>query len=84
LVGAGLGVCIAPACVARLAPPEVVCLPLPDEHLTSDVGLMCRVGEQRPLVEGFARVALGTALAYGDAPWEHVEYGERKGGLKSD
>ncbi len=28
LIGAGLGVSVAPACVARVASPEVVCLPL--------------------------------------------------------
>ena len=50
LVGAGLGVSVAPACVRRIATEEVVCVPLREVTLTSVVDLAWRAGDQRPIV----------------------------------
>src|SRR5450432_995237 len=41
LIGAGLGVSIAPACVERIASPEVVCLPLRGAKVFSSLELAC-------------------------------------------
>ena len=60
LVGAGLGVSVAPACVRRLNSPEVVCLSLRGSKAVSNIELACHTGEQRPTVERFARIAMGT------------------------
>jgi DNA-binding transcriptional LysR family regulator len=60
LIGAGLGVTIAPACVRRIALPEVVCLPLRDAKITSDIELACLKGESRPIVARFRQIALAT------------------------
>lgn len=57
LVGAGLGVSVAPACVRRIASPEVVCLPLRSAKLVSSIELARIKGDVRPIVEHFARVA---------------------------
>jgi DNA-binding transcriptional LysR family regulator len=57
LISAGFGVSVAPACVRRIASPEVVCLPLRGVKAVSNIELACLVGESRPIVEGFARIA---------------------------
>lgn len=59
LIGAGLGVSIAPACVARIASPEVVCLPLRGAKIVSTIELACVVGDSRPIVKRFAQIATG-------------------------
>jgi DNA-binding transcriptional LysR family regulator len=56
LVGAGLGVTIAPECVRRIASPEVVCLPLRETTVVSNMELAWLVGESRPIVERFAQI----------------------------
>lgn len=58
LIGAGLGVSIAPACMRRIALPEVVCLPLRDAKVTSNIELACLKGETRPIVAQFRQIAL--------------------------
>ncbi len=58
LIGAGLGVSIAPECVRRIASPEVVCLPLAGSKIRSDIELAYPAGELRPIVERFARIAM--------------------------
>lgn len=57
LVGAGLGVSVAPACVRRLASPEVVFIPLKNAKVRSDVEIACTREERRPIVENFIRTA---------------------------
>ena len=62
LVGAGLGVSVAPACVQRIASPEVVCLPLRGAKVESDIELARVLGDSRPIVEHFAQIAMKTRL----------------------
>jgi DNA-binding transcriptional LysR family regulator len=57
LVGAGLGVTIAPACVKQIAAPNVVCLSLRGATVESDIELAYRTGEDRAIVEAIATVA---------------------------
>ena len=57
LVGAGLGVSVAPACVGTTAPSEVVCLPLRGTKIVSVIELATAAGDARPNVEGFVRLA---------------------------
>ncbi|WP_035957870.1 LysR substrate-binding domain-containing protein [Bryobacter aggregatus] len=57
LVGAELGVTIAPACVAAIAGPEVICLPLRGANVTSDIELALRSTEDRAIVHSFAAIA---------------------------
>lgn len=61
LVGAGLGVSIGPACVERIATPEVVCRRLRTpgrvRAVRSEIELAWRAGENRPIVETFCRMA---------------------------
>ncbi|HUB30668.1 MAG TPA: LysR substrate-binding domain-containing protein [Terracidiphilus sp.] len=61
LVGAGLGVSIAPACVERIATREVVCRRLkPGPKATepkSEIELAWRAGENQPIIETFCRMA---------------------------
>lgn len=57
LVGAGLGVSIAPACVRHIAVPEVSCVPLDSTLVVSSVEFVRRNGEQRPMVDALARIA---------------------------
>ena len=59
LVGAGLGVSVAPACVGRIATEEVVCVPLQGVTVTSVVELAWRAGDQRPIVQQFVELARG-------------------------
>ncbi len=53
LVGAGLGISIAPACVRRIATSDVVCLPLRDANVVSDIELAWAAGDPRPIVRQF-------------------------------
>src|SRR5271156_672236 len=57
LIGAGLGVSIAPACVRRIASEEVVCLPLRGAKAVSNVELAWLAGDARPIVERFKQIA---------------------------
>ncbi len=58
LVGAGMGVSIAPACVRQIAAPAVVCIPLLGSKVVSNVELACLAGDTRPIVERFAQAVL--------------------------
>jgi len=57
LVGAGLGVTIAPACVKQVAAPNVACLGLRRVTVESDIELAYRTSEDRAVVEAIATVA---------------------------
>jgi DNA-binding transcriptional LysR family regulator len=57
LVGAGLGVSIAPACVQHIQSPEVVCIPLSQTRVVSELELLHRADEHRPIVHAFRRAA---------------------------
>ena len=59
LVGAGLGVTIAPACVQRIAAPEVCCKNLRGAAAKSDIELAYRSGENRAIVRTFCNMAKG-------------------------
>ena len=56
LVGAGLGVTIAPACVEQIAAKDVVCRRL-RAAVRSDIELAFRKGEDRALAQTFCRIA---------------------------
>jgi DNA-binding transcriptional LysR family regulator len=58
LVGAGLGVSVAPACVRRISSPEVVCLPLRNAKVASNIELGRVRGDSRPIVEHFVRIVI--------------------------
>ena len=60
LVGAGLGVSIAPACVQQIAGPEVVCRRLRGAKVTSDIELAYRADENRAIVRTFLTIARNT------------------------
>jgi DNA-binding transcriptional LysR family regulator len=62
LIGAGLGVSIAPACVSRIASPEVVCLPIEGSKLVSRIELACFKAETRPIVKRFAQIVAAHSL----------------------
>ncbi len=57
LVGAGLGISIAPACVERIAAPDTVCVRLSRTRIRSDIELAWRVGEDRTIVTTFRQMA---------------------------
>jgi DNA-binding transcriptional LysR family regulator len=57
LVGAGLGVTIAPACVERIAAPDVACRRLKSSTVRSDVELAHRTGDERSIVQAFCGMA---------------------------
>ena len=57
LIGAGLGVSLAPACVRHLASPEVVCLPLEGARIVSNIELAHSDGELPFIVARFAEIA---------------------------
>jgi len=61
LVGAGLGVTIAPACVHQIASPDVVCLPIEGSKIFSTIELAMHKGESRPIVARFAQIAIESA-----------------------
>jgi DNA-binding transcriptional LysR family regulator len=60
LIGAGLGVSIAPACVRHIVSPGVVCVLLQLSRnrpkVVSEVELAWRAGESRPIVTQFAHI----------------------------
>ena len=60
LIGAGLGVSIAPECVRQINAPDVVCLPIRSEKSTgrivSNIELATFVGESRPIVARFTQI----------------------------
>ncbi|MCU1258694.1 MAG: transcriptional regulator, LysR family [Bryobacterales bacterium] len=62
LIGAGLGVTIAPECVRRIASPEVVCLTLRKAEVVSNIELARVVGDSRPIVEQFAKLVESARL----------------------
>jgi DNA-binding transcriptional LysR family regulator len=57
LIGAGLGVSIAPACVRQIAPPEVACLEIEGTRITSVIEFASLKGETRPSVARFGEIA---------------------------
>jgi DNA-binding transcriptional LysR family regulator len=57
LVGAGLGVTIAPACVKEVTTLNVVCLKLSGTQARSNVELAYRTTENRAIVSAFAAIA---------------------------
>ena len=57
LVGAGLGVSIAPACVRHIATADVSCVALREAPVVSELEFMHRVGEHRPMVHAFGQIA---------------------------
>ena len=57
LVGAGIGVTVAPACVQRIATPDVVCRKVQRTRTRSDIELAYRVGEDRAIVKTFCALA---------------------------
>jgi DNA-binding transcriptional LysR family regulator len=63
LVGAELGVSIAPACVERIRTPEVVFrllkIPRGVARVESEIELAWRAAENRPIVDAFCRMARG-------------------------
>jgi DNA-binding transcriptional LysR family regulator len=56
LIGAGLGVSIAPECVRRIATPDVACVPLRDSKVVSNIEFAWLKGESRAIVERFAHI----------------------------
>jgi DNA-binding transcriptional LysR family regulator len=60
LIGAGLGVTIAPACVRKIASAEVVCLPFRGAKAVSNIELAWPAGDSRPIVERFRQIAMNT------------------------
>jgi DNA-binding transcriptional LysR family regulator len=57
LVGAGLGVTIAPACVKQIATPNVACVGLRHAAVQSNIELAYRTSEDRAIVEAIATAA---------------------------
>jgi DNA-binding transcriptional LysR family regulator len=57
LVGAGLGVSIAPACVRNIATADVSCVALREAAVVSELDFVHRVGEHRPIVHAFGQIA---------------------------
>jgi DNA-binding transcriptional LysR family regulator len=60
LVGAGLGVSIAPACVESLNVPDTVCRRLRSKTAKTHLELACRTGEARPIARAFSELARRT------------------------
>ena len=72
LVGAGLGVSVAPACVRRIASPEVVCIPLRGAKVAAKSYISCSttiqtlyfpLGESASVVEKMKGVPAFTRVA---------------------
>jgi len=65
LIGAGLGVSVAPACVRHIVSPDVVCLPIRKSkgspEIVSNIELATFVGESRPIVARFTHIVNQTA-----------------------
>ncbi len=68
LVGAGLGVTLAPACVAPLAPPAAVCRRLRGTRARSQVDLACREGDDRAVVKAFRAITREIFAGLGPPP----------------
>ena len=60
LVGAGLGVTIAPACVKQLSVPDTVCRALRPQAELTHLELAYRVNEVRPIAREFSEMARRT------------------------
>lgn len=60
LVGAGLGVTIAPGCVRKLAVPDTVCRKLRPQSQLTHLELACRAYESRPIATTFSELAQRT------------------------
>ena len=60
LIGAGLGVSIAPDCVRHIIAPDVICLPIEQGKaavkIVSNIELATFVGESRPIVARFTQI----------------------------
>ena len=56
LVGAGLGVSVAPECVRTIASPDIVCLRLRGTNVFSSIEFASLAGESRAIVERFAHI----------------------------
>jgi DNA-binding transcriptional LysR family regulator len=65
LIGAGLGVTIAPDCVRKIASPDVACLAIragrQSAKVLSYIELACFAGESRPIVNRFAQMVTTAA-----------------------
>ena len=68
LVGAGLGVSIAPACVRNVLSPDVVCVNLRNAKVLSNIEIACVVGETRATVQQFSEIVLSTQPNFAAAP----------------
>ena len=60
LVGAGLGVTIAPGCVKKLAVPDTICRRLRPQSQLTHLELACRANEARPIATEFSELARRT------------------------
>jgi len=65
LVGAGLGVTLAPACVKKLAVPDTVCRTLRAQSGRTHLELACRANEMRPIVMAFSDLAQRVFRSHG-------------------
>jgi DNA-binding transcriptional LysR family regulator len=63
LVGAGLGVSIAPACVAQIATPDIACRTLRRASVQSDIELAYRATDDRAIVKSFRKIARASFAA---------------------
>jgi len=70
LVGAGLGVTLAPACVRQIATEDVACLNLRATKAHTEVQLAYRTGEDRAIVAAFSTIARETFL---NPPTPHIK-----------
>lgn len=57
LVGAGIGVSVAPACVQHIRTPDVTCCRVQSVQPGSDIELAYRIGEDRAIVKTFCDMA---------------------------
>jgi DNA-binding transcriptional LysR family regulator len=57
LIGAGLGVTIAPECVRQIASPHAVCLTLRGAKVHSQIELAYRTNDDRAILRSFAQIA---------------------------
>jgi DNA-binding transcriptional LysR family regulator len=57
LIGAGLGVTIAPECVRQIASPHVACLSLHGAKIRSQIELAYRSDDDRAILHSFAEIA---------------------------
>jgi DNA-binding transcriptional LysR family regulator len=57
LVGAGLGVSIAPACVVQIATPDIACRRLRGAKVHSNIELAYRTTDDRAIVKSFRKIA---------------------------